>query len=157
MTIDVDVQIASACDAIPSNGDLQQWVRKAMEIAGHHNGEVSLRVVDSEEMQALNFQFRKKNAPTNVLSFATATIAGLPASSVPPLGDIVVCADVVTAEAKEQQKEAPDHWAHMLVHGSLHLLGFDHENDREAAAMEQLEVTILADLDVANPYKESGH
>jgi probable rRNA maturation factor len=103
-------------------------------------------------MRALNRDYRDKDKPTNVLSFPAGQVTGLPEAEPMPIGDIVVCADVVSNEAAEQGKAPPDHWAHMLVHGTLHLLGFDHEADAEAAAMETLESRILAEQGVADPY-----
>ena len=105
-------------------------------------------------MQQLNSEFREQDKPTNVLSFPAGEIEGLPSDADVPLGDIVVCAEVVRSEAKEQGKTAQAHWAHMVVHGTLHLLGFDHENDSDAARMEGLEIQILTDNGISNPYTE---
>jgi len=106
-------------------------------------------------MQRLNCEFRGQDKPTNVLSFPAGEIDGLPEDTEMPLGDIVVCAAVVTDEAAQQGKKTGDHWAHMMVHGTLHLLGFDHENDADAEQMEGLEIQILTDHGIANPYGES--
>lgn len=103
-------------------------------------------------MRSLNCAFRGKDKPTNVLSFPAGDVAGLPADAPLPLGDIVICAGVVGAEAAAQGKTEDDHWAHMLVHGTLHLLGFDHETDAEAADMEALETRILGEHGIADPY-----
>ena len=106
-------------------------------------------------MQELNKAFRDQDKPTNVLSFPAGEIDGLPADSGLPLGDIVICAAVVKDEAEDQGKSLLDHWAHMIVHGTLHLLGFDHLEEADAAAMESLEIQILGDHGIANPYGES--
>jgi len=103
-------------------------------------------------MRGLNRDYRGKDKPTNVLSFPAGQVAGLPDAEPVPLGDIVVCADVVSDEAATQEKAPADHWAHMLVHGTLHLLGFDHEDETDAATMEALETRILAAGGVADPY-----
>jgi probable rRNA maturation factor len=118
--------------------------------------EVSVRVVDVEEMQTLNREYRDKDEPTNVLSFPAGEITGLPDDEGGVLGDVVICAAIVRAEAVEQKKALADHWRHMLVHGTLHLLGYDHMTDAEAAEMEGLEVRILTSLGVADPYNASG-
>jgi len=118
----------------------------------HLDGPASLdlRLVDSTEMRALNHRFRGRDAATNVLSFP-ADIH--PAVGLNHLGDIVVCGEVVAREAKEQGKVLGNHWAHMVVHGTLHLLGFDHEHDDDAEIMEREEIAILADAGIADPYR----
>lgn len=117
-------------------------------------GDVTIRVVSNAEMQGLNKEYRGKDSPTNVLSFP----ADLPPELVAEiddveLGDIVISAEVVATEAAEQGKTLISHWAHMLVHGMLHLQGYDHINDDEAEEMEALEVKILAQIGFANPYE----
>jgi len=153
--VTVDVQVASGDGSIPSPSVLRDWVSAAARHAagpGRRRLEISLRVVDADEMQSLNRRFRGKDAPTNVLSFAADDLETAPAALPRALGDIVVCAPVVAAEAREQGKAPGDHWAHMLVHGTLHLLGFDHETAAEAARMEGLETAILAARNVRDPY-----
>ena len=157
MIAQVNVQIAADVERIPVLDDIANWVSRAVEYAGHQaRAEVSVRVVDRAEMQLLNDKFREQDKPTNVLSFPAGEIDGLPVDADIPLGDIVVCAAVVKDEAQRQGKTLADHWAHMVVHGTLHLLGFDHESDRDAARMERLEVQILGDHGIANPYGESS-
>lgn len=130
------------------------WVTRAVvEAAQVANAEVSLRVVDAEEMRALNREYRDQDKPTNVLSFPAGRVEGMPDDAPVLLGDVVVCASVVHEEAAAQAKSDEDHWAHMLVHGTLHLLGYDHIADDEAAAMEALETRILESHGVADPYK----
>jgi len=156
MTAQVDIQIAVDDESVPGSDDIVIWVSRAMRAAGRgEDADVSVRVVDATEMQQLNSEFREQDKPTNVLSFPAGDIEGLPSDADLPLGDIVVCAEVVRSEAKEQGKTAEAHWAHMVVHGTLHLLGFDHENDSDAATMENLEIKILTDNGIANPYTQS--
>ncbi len=116
---------------------------------------VSIRVTDVEEIQQLNYQFRDKNQPTNVLSFPLQlmdeTIIG--EMNTIPLGDIVLCATVIKQEAQTQGKSIESHWAHMVIHGMLHLQGFDHIELAQAEAMEQIEITLLNQLGFANPYQ----
>ena len=156
MTVQVDVQLASDHRSVPDTDDIAAWVNRAIDAAGYPRArEVSVRVVDADEMQQLNCEYRDQDKPTNVLSFPAGNLEGLPDEAESPLGDIVVCATVVADEANQQGKSVADHWAHMIVHGTLHLLGFDHENDSEAAEMEDLEIRILTDHGIANPYGES--
>jgi len=151
----IDVEIVSDDKTIPSIDEIADWVRHALAASPEPlpGAELAVRVVDAEEMQSLNCEYRQKDAPTNVLSFPVGEIAGLPAAAGNFLGDIVVCASVVNSEAAEQGKDLKDHWAHMLVHGTLHLLGYDHQVDTEAAKMEALEQHVLAQHGVANPYR----
>ncbi len=145
----IDVQIADDVAGVPDTGWLADWVNAALS---GHDGAVTVRIVSQAEMQALNRDYREADKPTNVLSFPAGPIEGLPPEESGPLGDIVVCADVVAAEAEEQGKALEDHWAHMLVHGTLHLLGFDHMTDIEAEKMERLEIRLLEAGGVGNPY-----
>jgi probable rRNA maturation factor len=152
--MNVDVQIASGASDIPSSGDIQRWVENAVSRSIDDPGaEVSVRVVDEDEMQTLNRDYRDQDKPTNVLSFPAGEVAGLPPGESSMLGDIVVCAGVVAREAEEQGKPLGDHWGHMLVHGVLHLLGHDHMTEREADEMEALERDILGRLGIADPYQ----
>ena len=151
----VDVQIACNDPGIPSDDEIRSWVELAVDSAGTElNGEieVAVRVVDADEIRTLNGQYRQQDNLTNVLSFPAGDSHGLHGGDVLLLGDVVVCAAVVSAEAEAQGKKIADHWAHMLVHGALHLLGYDHEADSEAAAMERLETRILTGRGVADPY-----
>jgi probable rRNA maturation factor len=156
MNVQVDVQQAAVESPALSSSDIATWVARVIDATGGSaDVELSVRVVEAGEMQHLNSEFRGQDKPTNVLSFPAGEIAGLPADATAPLGDLVVCASVVRDEAAAQGKSLEDHWAHMIVHGTLHLLGFDHEDDDDAAEMESREIEILLTHGVANPYRES--
>ncbi len=155
--LDVDVQFAVDEQSAVSSVQLKSWAKKAFDfiqkrsskndaIKIHATYESVIRVVDQEESQELNQGYRGKNKPTNVLSFSYEDIDDY-------LGDLVICLPVVLHEAQEQGKSVADHFAHMVVHGTLHLLGYDHENDAEADQMESLERDILNELGIANPYE----
>nr|WP_232230283.1 rRNA maturation RNase YbeY [Halomonas sp. 1513] len=148
----VDRQVALAdAQALPDQASLERWVGAALSRAdAHDRDELSVRFVDADESQTLNRDYRGKDAPTNVLSFGVELPPGI---DLPLLGDLVICHPVVVREAREQGKPLADHYAHMVVHGTLHLLGFDHIDDAEAEAMEQLEREILAALGIADPYR----
>ncbi len=128
----------------PGPSSLRRWARLA---AGNRGGELGIRVVGSRESRALNERWRGRGKPTNVLSFPAS-----PALAGSQLGDLVVCAPVVAREAREQGKPLSAHWAHMIVHGTLHLIGFDHERALDARRMESRERALLARLGVADPY-----
>lgn len=153
--IEVDIQYASAATNLPTEQQLLQWVTAALNGAKQTEPvELTIRIVDTEEGQALNRDYRQRDYATNVLSFPFDADIELP---VQLLGDLVICAPVVIREAAEQQKPALAHWAHMVVHGSLHLLGYDHIDDDDAVTMESLEVAIMAELGFANPYPDELH
>ncbi len=158
VALTVDVQIACDDNDIPAELDIRAWVDAAVQQSGRtiaNNAEIAVRIVAADEIQSLNNSYREQDATTNVLSFPAGTIEGLPDDASQLLGDVVVCASVVSAEASEQGKQLADHWAHMLIHGTLHLLGFDHETEAEAAEMESLETKILASQSVTDPYGAS--
>ena len=155
MAVTADVQIACDDPHIPAEHEFQSWIETAVAESGRApkaSVEVAVRVVDVDEIRTLNRLYRDKDYSTNVLSFSAGDIVGLPADADRSLGDVVICATVVATEAAEQRKAVKDHWAHMIVHGTLHLLGFDHENDAEAREMESLETQILASKNVTDPY-----
>lgn len=154
MIAELDVQFAINQQQLPSEQHIQKWVDTALK-AYDKSFSMCVRIVDIEESQALNSQYRGKDYPTNVLSF-TFDMPECVEQDTLELGDLVVCADVVAKEAQEQNKQLFDHWAHMIVHGTLHLLGFDHINNEEAEEMEQLERDILAQLNIADPYLETN-
>jgi probable rRNA maturation factor len=146
--IDVSIQRCSTGGEIPPDVELRNWVVKAID-GRRVPAEITLRIVDEREGAELNKRWRKKSGPTNVLSFAFDS----PESMAPMfLGDIVICAPVVAREASEQSKRCRHHWAHMVVHGILHLLGYEHDNERDAEVMEQEERRILHDLGIPDPY-----
>lgn len=154
----IDVQVACDAPGILSEADIFGWVEIAVQCSGRmpdDNIEVAVRIVGADEIRALNKLYREQDKATNVLSFPAGEIEGLPHDAGRLLGDVVVCAPVVAREASEQGKQLADHWGHMLVHGTLHLLGFDHETDAEAAEMEGLETKILAARSVTDPYAAS--
>jgi len=157
MRVLVDVFQACDDDTIPAEDSVRNWIALAANAAGHSSDvEVSVRIVDADESRALNDKYRGKDKPTNVLSFPAGRIEGLPDDVPVQLGDIVVCASVVGEEAIAQDKAVADHWAHMLVHGTLHLMGYDHETGAEAAEMEALEAQILMKSGLKDPYLASG-
>ena len=144
----VAVQDVSRAAAVPSPAKLRKWARSAA--GSRRKGEITVRIVGAAESAALNFEYRGKKGPTNVLSFP----AGAPAvrGELLPIGDLVICASVVAREAREQGKKLDAHWAHMVVHGTLHLLGYDHETRRDARTMEARERSLLAALGFPDPY-----
>ena len=150
MSFSCDVQYEIDDPQLPSEADFERWVSAALT-AQLDEGEVCIRIVTAEESQMLNSTYRGKDKPTNVLSFPFEVPEGIPLTL---LGDLVICAEVVAREAVEQNKPLFDHWAHMVVHGCLHLIGFDHIKDDEAEEMETLERTILASMDIADPYRD---
>jgi probable rRNA maturation factor len=153
----VDVQTGVRAWA-PRARDIATWAGTAIgrRAAG---GELGVRVVGAAESRRLNARYRGKDKPTNVLSFRPyQTRSSRPVSPSPegvgrPLGDLVICAQVVRSEAREQGKLLQAHWAHLVVHGTLHLIGYDHERDAEARRMERREVAVLRRLGFANPYR----
>lgn len=147
--IDLDLQVATDVDGIPDEASLRRWV--AAVLAGRREeAQLTVRITDAAEITELNRDYRGKDKPTNVLSFPFEAPPGV---ELPLLGDIVICAQVVAEEAQQQGKPLEAHWAHMLVHGTLHLLGYDHMTEAEAAEMEGLEIELLAGLGYANPYE----
>jgi len=149
--LDVAVGYATARKGVPAPASFRRWVEAALKGARRRKGtELSIRIVDADEGQSLNLQYRGKDYATNVLSFPVELPPGV---DVPLIGDLVICAPVVTREAAEQGKKAADHWAHLTVHGTLHLLGYDHIDDAEAETMEALETRVLAGLGIADPYE----
>ncbi len=148
MTVRVTIQHASKLKDVPASQQLRRWVKAALN---EHQGdaELTIRIVDEKEGQELNRKWRNKNKPTNVLSFPLGESMG---NGQNLLGDIIICAPVVKREANEQHKPLESHWAHMVIHGTLHLLGYDHIKNNEAKIMENLETKMLAELGYPNPY-----
>ena len=153
--LSVDIQFACEDAGVPDEQEISRWVEQAATQSGRlpeRDVEFAVRVVGEAEIQTLNQLYRNKDSATNVLSFPVGDIDGLPADAAQQMGDIVICASVVRDEALRQGKPLADHWAHMLVHGALHLLGYDHGEDAEAEQMEQLEREILGAAGIADPY-----
>jgi probable rRNA maturation factor len=149
MTIILDIQSASSSEDAPDDQSIKRWVSAALD-SKTGDTELSIRIVDEAEGKALNETYRGASGPTNVLSFPFDEKTPEP---LPLIGDIVVCAPVVAREAEQQNKALNAHWAHMIIHGVLHLLGYDHQNDSEAAIMEALETEIMQKLGFPPPYK----
>jgi len=157
-TVTVEVQIASDTGDLPDEEQLRNWVLSALQAVDSSAGkdfELAVRLVDEDEARQLNSRYRNKDKATNVLSFPFEDFDGLPEDMVRPLGDIVVCAPVVAQEASQQKKALLDHWAHMVIHGTLHLLGYDHQDEAQADTMETLEIDILRGFGIENPYRET--
>lgn len=149
MNVIIDLQQATDAD-VPSEQQFQRWASAALAEV-NEDCELTIRLVDETESAELNNAYRGKNYPTNVLSFPFESPVPLEPVL---LGDLVLCVPVVEREAAEQDKTINDHWAHLIVHGCLHLLGYDHIEDDEAELMESLEIKILHKLDINNPYTE---
>ena len=163
MKLAVTVQVASSRRGVPHARSFNRWAQAACAPYLPSNDRemaLTIRVVGAAESRRLNRTWRSKDKPTNVLSFPAASLAPgkngvpsrFPAKEYSELGDLAICAPVVAREAKEQGKPAQAHWAHMVVHGVLHLLGFDHETDRDAEVMETRETQILAQFGYLDPY-----
>ncbi len=150
--LDVIVSYATERRGVPASASFRKWVAAALD-SRIREADLSIRIVGEDEGRALNRHYRGKDYATNVLSFPADLPEGLPEGvRLPLLGDLVICAPVVAREAGDQGKRLNDHYAHLTVHGALHLLGWDHEDEADAEAMEALERGILAGLGVADPY-----
>ena len=150
MAVLLDVQIACEDNNLPSIEQLQLWAETALSTQ-KDDPELTIRIVESQESQELNHQYRGKDKPTNVLSFPFEVPEGI---EINLLGDLVICSDGVNKEAIEQNKNIHDHWAHLVIHGCLHLLGYDHIEEDDAVEMESLEIKLLSTLGIDNPYQE---
>ena len=162
MDVAVEVQYVSKHTDLPKKAMLIHWVNAVLQSQNASGSpsslkqrrkkrrvELTIRIVDEAEAQQLNETWRHRPYPTNVLSFPLESSPDLP---IPLLGDLVICAPVVAREAKEQQKSLEAHWAHLVIHGTLHLLGYDHLEESQAQVMETLEINILKNLGYPNPY-----
>ncbi len=149
----MDIQNTSAHASLPENELIIKWAELALD-EQHKDAEVTLRVVDIDEGKHLNKEWRNKDSATNVLSFPV----GEPIEQAPNLlGDIVICAPVVEQEARDQGKDSEAHWAHLIIHGMLHLQGYNHESDEEAMIMETKEIQILKNMGFSNPYEAESN
>lgn len=146
----VDIQIESQSKQLPSTDQFQAWVDTVL-VHDDEDSDVVIRIVDEAEMIQFNQQYRQKEGTTNILSFPFDVPDEVESSL---LGDLLVCAPVIEKEALLQNKKLAHHWSHMIIHGVLHLLGYDHINDDEAQEMEALEIKMLSTIDIANPYQE---
>ena len=151
----VDYQQAYEADevmakAIPSLEQIEAWANAVLVAENTGEQEITVRFTDDEESQTLNHDYRGKDKPTNVLSFPFEVPPGIEMNL---LGDLVICVPVIMREAEEQDKTPTNHYAHMVVHGILHLLGYDHIDDADADIMEAKEIRILASLNIGNPYQ----
>ena len=144
----IDVQYALSAAGMPTAGQIRDWAAMALQERSA-DAELTVRIVDEAEITALNRQFRAKDGATNVLSFPHEKLPGIAPSL---LGDVVICAPVVASEAVAQGKQLEAHWAHMVIHGVLHLLGHEHHLDAEAREMEDQETGLLVALGFPNPY-----
>jgi probable rRNA maturation factor len=149
MTLELDIQYAVKEGDVPAEGDFQGWALAALE-GRRASAEMTIRVVDEEESAGLNQQYRGKLGPTNVLSFP---FQAPPQVESDLLGDLVICASVVKRQAREQGKTEQAHWAHMVVHGTLHLLSYDHQQAEQAVEMEAIETGVMARLGFPDPYQ----
>jgi len=150
LTLELGVSYGLPRKGLPAPASFKRWASATLTNRVR-SADLAIRIVDEREGRALNHHYRGKDGATNVLSFPAELPAGV---KLPVLGDIVLCAPVVTREARAQGKSLAAHYAHLTVHGVLHLLGIDHENPREADAMEQLERDILANLGIEDPYRD---
>jgi len=149
MNINLDVQ--REVDVLPKDDELLKWLKETLEFEQYGDAELTIRFVDEKESADLNEQYRHKKGATNILSFPFDAPAEVELNL---LGDLIICSDIVRKEAKEQKKEELAHWAHMVVHGTLHLLGYDHLTDEQASIMETKEIKILSQLGYTDPYRE---
>ena len=149
MKLRLSVQYGVTRARLPADSALRRWARAALKGLRRRRVALGMRIVGSAESEALNGRFRRKSYPTNVLSFPFEAPPGTRSDI---LGDLVICAPVVRREARTQRKPVSAHWAHMVVHGTLHLRGYDHRKRQDAAAMEKMEIRLLKELGYANPY-----
>ena len=153
-SLHLDLQQIVTSDTLPNKAAIESWIKTALleesQNTLHGEYELTVRIVDKDEIQTLNKTYRHQDKPTNILSFP---FEAPPQIQLPLLGDLVICHDVVVDEAHQQQKTIAQHWAHIVIHGVLHLKGYDHINDSDAEIMEALEIQILDKLNICNPYQ----
>lgn len=152
MQAELEIQRATTLTGTPDDEQFHHWIN-AVPTELRHALQLSIRIVDEPEARRFNRDYRSKDYATNVLSFPADLPEGLPAEvRQSQLGDLLICAPVVIREARQRRRSEADHWAHLTIHGVLHLLGYDHENDAGAAIMESMETEILKTLGVPDPY-----
>jgi probable rRNA maturation factor len=151
MSLTLDLQVACDQPTLPTPQDFQCWLDLVCDHARREETEVTVRIVTAEESQQLNHQYRGKQSPTNVLAFPFESPREV---ELPLLGDIVICAEIVAQEAKQQHKLPFNHWAHLTVHGGLHLLGYDHIEEQAAQQMESIEIALLKKIGIDDPYQD---
>lgn len=156
MNVTVELQNASLDqDGLPSEETLETWAQKALEIGGRTaDAELTVRLVEPQEIQSLNALYRHIDRPTNILSFPFECPEEV---ELPLIGDLIVCMQVLRREAEEQGKSVDEHFAHLIVHGCLHLIGYDHIEPQDAQIMEPLEVKAVMALGYDNPYKDDEY
>ena len=155
VNLELDLQIAEKSPGFPEQALIEKWILATLstaQISG--DNQLTVRIVDEAEIKTLNETYRHKAGVTNVLSFPFEAPPDVPEMQV-LLGDIVICAPVVQHEAQQQRKPVLNHWAHMIVHGTLHLLGYDHLSEQQAEQMETMEISILSEFGIPNPYIET--
>lgn len=154
MNCKIHLQNASSQKNIPTQKQFKTWVSMALDNQCENlfSPAITIRIVDENESASLNQQYRKKSGPTNILSFPYQQHPGIKSSL---LGDLVICAPIVIKEAAKQNKNITAHWSHLVIHGTLHLLGYDHIQENEAQKMESLEILLLKQLGYPNPYMEN--
>lgn len=150
--VECHVQHQVATDHTPSNAQFQQWLEAALANFCD-TADITIRVVGASESATLNQSYRKKTGPTNILSFQDPT----PQQPNELAGDLVICADLVKQEAEHDKITVTNHWAHLVIHGCYHLLGYDHQTDSDALVMQALEIKALAKLNIANPYLDEEY
>ena len=165
VNLELDLQIAPEISGknlyIPNQAEVESWISTALATAkASGDNQLTVRIVDEPEIKTLNETYRHKSGVTNVLSFPFEAPPGVPMSLLREfsgefLGDIIICAPVVQQEARLQHKPLENHWAHMIVHGTLHLLGYDHLLELQAEEMETMEINILAEFGIPDPYGET--
>ncbi len=149
----LDFQVISKSNKLPSQDQFQYWVDAVLK-DDSQDSELVIRLIDEDEMTQFNQQYRNKKGSTNILSFPFDAPEGIESHL---LGDLLICAPVVEREIQQQNKILEHHWAHMIVHGVLHLLGYDHSDDKEAEEMEALEIKILKIIKIDNPYEDKSN
>jgi len=152
--VELDLQYAEKSEEPPSRDEFQQWVNLAL--IKDKPVQIGIRIVNEAESQSLNSQYRDKDKPTNILSFPVELPEDVSKElDVLMLGDLVICSPVVENEARQQGKESKSHWAHMVIHGMLHLQGYDHISESDAEEMEGMEIKLLQKININNPYLET--